>query len=232
MPNVVGVIQARMGSTRLPGKALRALGGKPLIWHIVDRVRRADCCDTIILATTTDPRNEPMVDFAEDLGLAVVLEEVEDDLAARIAKAVSASGADFVLKTSGDCPLLDPKVMAGMVDLALATGADFCSNRVQWSFPLGLSCDVMSASSILWCDQNLEKPEERELFALFVRDHPDQFVVTSYEREVDLSDLAWTVDTPEDYAAVSRIFDALYRVGECFDLNDVLQFLGDSRAGS
>ena len=108
-----------MGSTRLPGKALRALGGKPLIWHIVDRVRRADCCDTIILATTTDPRNEPMVDFAEDLGLAVVLEEVEDDLAARIAKAVSASGADFVLKTSGDCPLLDPKVMAGQGTLAL-----------------------------------------------------------------------------------------------------------------
>ena len=232
MPDVVGVIQARMGSTRLPGKALRPLGGKPLIWHIVDRVRRAGRCKTIILATTTDPRNRPMIEYAEELGLAVVLEEIEDDLAGRIAKVVSASSADFVLKTAGDCPLVDPDAMAGMVDLALETGSDFCSNRVRWTFPLGLSCDVMSAKSVLWCDQNLKKPEERELFAPYVRDHPDQFVVTSYEREVDLSDLAWTVDTPEDYATVSRIFDALFRDGDCFGLDEVLRFLGDDRAGS
>ena len=230
MPNVVGVIQARMGSSRLPGKALRPLGGKPLIWHIVDRVRRAGRCETVFLATTTDPRNEPILEFAKELGLPVVLEEIEDDIAGRIAKVVRASGADYVLKTAGDCPLVDPDVMAGMVDLALESRSDFCSNRVRWTFPLGLSCDVMSAKSVLWCDQNLEKPEERELFALFVRDRPEQFVVTSYEYKLDLSDLTWTVDTPEDYVEVSRIFDALYRDGGCFGLNDVLQFLGDGRA--
>jgi len=232
MPDVVGVIQARMGSSRLPGKALRPLGGKPLIWHIADRVRRAGRCETIILATTTDPRNVPMIEYAEELGLVVVQDEVEDDLASRIAKAVRASGADFVLKTGGDCPLVDPDVMAGMVDLALETESDFCSNRVQWSFPLGLSCDVLSARAILWCDQNLKQPEDRELFALYVRDHPNHFVVTSFEREVDLSDLTWTVDTPEDYASVARIFDALFRDGDCFGLDDVLRFLGDDRAGS
>ena len=232
MPKVVGVVQARMGSSRLPGKALRQLGGKPLVWHIVDRMHRADRCEAIVLATTTDPRNGPLIEYAEELGLDVVLDEIEDDLASRIARAVRASGADYVLKTGGDCPLVDPQVMAGMVDLALQTKSDFCSNRVRWSFPLGLSCDVVSSKAVLWCDQNLRKPEDRELFALYIRDHPNQFVVSSFERNVDLSDLSWTVDTPEDFVAVSRIFDALFREGECFGLNDVLRYLGDYRAVS
>ncbi len=230
VPNVVGVIQARMGSSRLPGKALRPLGGKPLVWHIIDRVRRADRCQQVILATTTDPRKEPLIEFAQQQGLDVVLEEEEDDLAARIAAAARRSGADYLLKTGGDCPLVDPDVMAKMVDLAVETQADFCSNRVRWTYPLGLSCDVMSSKAVLWCDENLTEAEDRELFALYVRDHPQDFVVTSFENDIDLSDLAWTVDTPEDYEDVGRIFDALYRDGTCFTLDDVLFFLNDRRA--
>lgn len=232
MTRVVGVLQARMGSTRLPGKAMRPLAGKPLVWHMIDRMRRAGVCEELVLATTADQRNDPLVAFCRDQGLEVVREEAEDDLAARIAKAVRLTRADAVLKTGGDCPLIDPDVMRGMVRRFLDEGdADFVSNRVRWTFPLGLSCDVMSARSVLWCDENLTGREDREFFAIYVRDHPERFKVVSFEHDRDLSHQSWLVDTPEDYALVSDIFAALYREGECFGMEDVLALLA-SRAGT
>ncbi|MSQ92712.1 MAG: hypothetical protein EXR87_07270 [Gammaproteobacteria bacterium] len=223
--SVVGVLQARMGSSRLPGKALRPLAGKPLVWHMIDRMRRTGVCERIVLATTMDPRNAPLIEFARAEGLEVVQEERENDLASRIMQVVSLTGADFLLKTGGDCPLVDPDVMRGMVARAISTGADFVSNRVRWTFPIGLSCDVVSASSVRWCDSNLSKAEERELFAVYIRDHPERFKVASFEHEHDLSHHGWTVDTPEDYAFIQSVFDALYREGGCFGMNDVLRHL-------
>jgi len=228
MTRIVGVLQARMGSSRLPGKALRPLAGRPLVWHMVDRMRRTGLCEELVLATTSDLRNEPLVNFAEQEGLMVVRAEMEDDLADRIALAVKATGADYILKTAGDCPLIDPAVMTEMVRQGVAAGADFCSNRVRWSYPLGLSCDVISARSILWCDEHLTSAEDRELFAVYIRDHPEQFKVVSLEHQEDLSEHGWTVDTPEDFTFVSSIFDNLYRDGECFGLDDTLRFLSES----
>jgi len=228
MTRIVGVLQARMGSSRLPGKALRPLAGKPLVWHIIDRMRRTGVCEELVLATTTDPRNEPLIAFAKEEGLAVVCAEIEDDLAHRIALAVKATGADYILKTAGDCPLIDPEVMAGMVRRGVEEAADFCSNRVRWSYPLGLSCDVVSARSVLWCEQNLTSKEDRELFALYIRDHGERFKVISHEHDTILSAHGWTVDTPADYEFVGNIFDGLYREGECFSLDDTLRFLGDT----
>lgn len=232
MTKIVGVLQARMGSSRLPGKALRPLAGKPLIWHMIDRMRRAEVCERIVLATTTDPRNAPLLEFARGEGLDVVEEPAEDDLASRIARAVRLTGADVLLKTGGDCPLVDPDVMRRMVQRAVASDGDFVSNRVRWTYPLGLSCDVVSARSVLWCDENLTSAKDRELFALYVRDNPDRFKVISFENDENLSHHAWTVDTPEDYVFVQSIFDALYRDGGCFGMQDVLQFLSTRQAAA
>jgi spore coat polysaccharide biosynthesis protein SpsF len=225
MTRIVGVLQARMGSSRLPGKALRPLAGKPLVWHMIDRMRRTGVCDKLVLATTVDPRNEPLIAFARGEGMSVVQAEEEDDLAGRIALAVKATGADYLLKTGGDCPLIDPEVMAGMVRRGIDEAADFCSNRVRWSYPLGLSCDVVSATSVLWCDKHLKLAEDRELFALYIRDHGERFKVVSYEHDEDLRAHGWTVDTPEDYEFVCKIFNALYRDDECFGLDETLRFL-------
>ena len=225
MTTVAGVLQARMGSSRLPGKALRSLAGKPLVWHMIDRMRRAGVCQQIVLATTTDPRNDPLIELAHSEGLEVVQEAEEDDLAARIALAARLTGADILLKTGGDCPLVDPDVMRRMVERAVSTRADFVSNRIRWTYPIGLSCDVISAKAVLWCDENLVEPNDRELFALYIRDHPQRFSVDSFENDIDLSHHNWTVDTPEDYSFVQPIFDTLYREGRCFGLGDVLQYL-------
>lgn len=225
MTKTVGVLQARMGSSRLPGKALRPLAGKPLVWHMIDRMRRAAVCECIVLATTTDARNAPLIEFARSEGLDVVEEPNEDDLASRIARVVHLTGADVLLKTGGDCPLVDPDVMRGMVERAIAADADFVSNRVRWTYPLGLSCDVVSARSVLWCDKNLTSTQDRELFAIYIRDHPERFKVISFEHAENLSHHGWTVDTPADYEFMQTIFAALYKDGDCFSMQDVLSFV-------
>ena len=157
MTKVVGALQARMGSSRLPGKVMLPLAGRPLVWHMIDRMRRADCCNELYLATTTDPRNDPLVDLCTSEGLAIIRERDEDDLTARIHAVAVASGAEYVLKTAADCPLVEPAVMRGIVQTAVREKADFCSNRVKWTFPLGLSCDVLSAQAIIWCLQPVQQ---------------------------------------------------------------------------
>ena len=230
MADIIGIIQARMGSSRVPGKAMLDLAGKPLIWHMIDRMRRVEGVGDLILATTTDPRNDPLVAFAEKEGLSVFQHPEEDDLAGRIAGAIENIEGEIVLKTGGDCPLIDPDLMQHMVDTARKAGdADFVSNRLQWSYPLGLSVDVMSRSSIEWSHWHLTEPEDRELFACYVRDHPQQFKVIPIVNGTDLSHHGWTVDEPEDVVFMRDVFGALYREGECFGMNDVLAYL-DSKA--
>ncbi len=214
-----------MGSSRVPGKAMLDLAGHPLIWHMIDRVRRVEHIDQIVLATTVDLRNDPLVAFAETCGIPCVRAEAEDDLAERIAKAFHMTGSDYLLKVGGDCPLIDVDVLQIMADTALKDGGDFISNRVRWSYPLGLSADVVSREATLWCDKHLTKDEERELFALYLRDHPEQFKVTSIEQNEDQSHHVWTVDEPEDVPFMQDIFHNLYSEGAVFGMYDVLSYL-------
>ena len=223
-----------MGSSRVPGKAMIHLAGKPLIWHMIDRMRRVAGVGPLVLATTGDVRNEPLIEYCKSQGLDIFQHPDEDDLAGRIAGAIQEVEGDIILKTGGDCPLIDPTVLQVIVDTAhQARNADFVSNRIQWSYPLGLSADVVSRSSIEWCDQNLTEPEDRELFALYIRDHPDRFNVIPIINDTDLSHHGWTVDEPEDVIFMRRIFDALYVEGRTFGMQDVLTFLeSDSHGGT
>jgi spore coat polysaccharide biosynthesis protein SpsF len=232
MTPVIGLIQARMGSSRIPGKAMIDLAGKPLLWHMMDRLRRVPQVGPMVLATTTDSRNEPMVEFARSEGLSVYQHEGEDDLAGRVHGAIRDLDGDLVLKVGGDCPLIDPAVLEEMVDLALRTkNADFVSNRVEWSFPLGLSADVVSRRAIEWCHTHLTDAEDRELFAVYVRDHPDMFCVRAFTNATNLSHHGWTVDEPEDVLFMRDIFDRLFRPDGVFGMNDVLDYLA-SKTGS
>ena len=226
MTNIIGIIQARMGSSRIPGKAMADLAGRPLIWHMIDRKSRVKGITELILATTGDLRNEPLINYCKSQGLKVFSHPEENDLAGRISGAIRGVDGDIVLKSGGDCPLIDPSVLQKMVDTAVTEGdADFVSNRVQWSYPLGLSADVISRKAIEWCDKNLTETGDRELFAIYIRDHTERFKVIPIINETDLSHHAWTVDEPEDLVFMRRIFDALYEENQVFTMDDVLAFL-------
>lgn len=230
---IVGAIQARMGSSRLPGKAMVDLAGRPLLWHMMDRLRRVPGLSALVLATTADSRNDPIVELARREGYQVVREPREDDLASRFAKVLDLTGADAILKTGADCPLIDPEVLAGMTDRFVAEGdADFVTNRMNWSFPLGLSADVASARALRWCDAHFTDPEDREFVAIRIRDNPKRWKVVPYVNDVNLSHHSWLVDTPEDLTAVRPIFDALYRPGGCFGMREVIRYLEEGTGTS
>lgn len=223
---VIAVVQARMGSSRVPGKAMLDLSGRPLLGHMIDRVRRVRHVGPIVLATSTDPRNGPMIDFARAEGLAVFCHPMEDDLAGRVAGAIRDLPGDTVLKVGGDCPFIDPDVLQLMVDAALADpAADFVSNRVEWSYPLGLSADVLSRRAIAWADANLVAPEDRELFAVYIRDHRDRFKVVPIVHHEKLNHLGWTVDEPADVIFACEMFARLHRPGHIFGMGEMLDLL-------
>ena len=126
MTEIIGIIQARMGSSRVPGKALLDLAGKPLIWHVIDRMRRLCGIKELVLATTTDPRNKPLIKFAEEVGVRAFQHKEENDLAGRIAGAIRNVPGDMILKVGGDCPLVDPPLMQRMINVAHSEkNADF-----------------------------------------------------------------------------------------------------------
>jgi len=196
-----------------------------MIWHIWDRLTRTPCVSDVVLATTQDPKNEDMVRYAAELGMYVHRGQDEDDIADRLSGAAKLTHAVAVVKVNGDCPLVDPEVIGELVVTYAADGVDYVSNKNPQTYPLGLSAEVISAEALSWCHDTLVKPHDREYVADWIRNHSDRFGASSITRETNLSHHNWTVDTPEDYAFVSTIFDALYRSDEVFGLESVLQFL-------
>ena len=228
MSGIWGLIQARMGSTRLPGKVLLDLAGKPLIWHVTERLRRVPGLDGIVVASTADPQNDALAEFAAREGLSIHRHPQEDDIAGRLAGTVRELGATAILKINGDCPLVDPRVLTRLLDRYLGqAGLDYVSNKSIKTYPLGLSAEVIAARPLLWCDGNLRSAVDREYVADWIRNHTDRFAVASIEHERDLSQHGWMVDTPEDLAFVQDIFARLYRNGEVFGMEQVLAILGD-----
>jgi spore coat polysaccharide biosynthesis protein SpsF len=226
MARIAGLVQARMGSTRLPGKVMLPICGEPLIGHIFDRLEKVPGLCGTVLATTVDSRNDAMAAYARDRNITVYRENNEEDLAARLIGAAHALQCDAILKINGDCPLVDVALMQRHV-LAFksAEDVDYVSNKIKWTFPEGLSTEVISTRALAWCDENLTKAEDRHLVANWIRDHPQRFKVMSITGERDLSRYQWTVDTPEDYVFVTRIFQALERDNHFFGLNDILAHL-------
>jgi len=226
MDEIVGLVQARMGSTRLPGKVMKSLAGKPLVGHIFDRLLAVRGLKDIVLATTLDPRNDKLVEYAEQYGVRVYRAVDEDDIAERLHGAAKMMAADAVLKINADCPLVDPNILEMLVETYHSKdGVDYVSNKIEWTYPEGLSAEVISTRALAWCDAHLLEDEDRELVVNWIRDHTDQFAQASVTGEQDLSQYGWAVDTPEDFILVEKIFNSLYVDDPLFGIENILAYL-------
>jgi len=226
---VVAIVQARMTSTRLPGKVLMPVLGRPLLAFQIERMRRARRLDRIVVATTVNATDDAIVAFCESAGVDVTRGS-EADVLSRYVEAAQRFGAATVMRVTSDCPLLDPHLLDDAVDRfvsarASAAGCDYFSNMLTPTFPYGLAVELMTAEALLTAGAEAQDPQEREHVTPFIYWRPGRFRLESLTMQPDLSTHRWTVDTPEDLELVSRILAALYPVNREFGIGDVLALL-------
>lgn len=224
---VVAIVQARMSSSRLPGKVLADLAGAPMILRQLERVSRASMIDQIVVATSDDPSDDALAAVVMDAGYGVVRGSL-DDVLDRFLLAVEAAGARTVVRITADCPLHSPAVIDEVIGEFAASGRDYVSNTMEPTYPDGVDVEVVSAEALRAVALLAVDGPEREHVTLGIYRRPEQFGIGSVRGARDLSDLRWTVDNADDLAFVRSVYDALYAAKPEFELDDVLAFIESS----
>lgn len=228
---VVGIIQARTGSTRLPGKVLLEVAGRPLLQHVIDRVLAARLIHEVIIATTTKQADDAISILAKQAGVGV-FRGSEDDVLERYYHAAQACGADVVVRVTSDCPLLDPQTLDQVILRFLDAQRspprpDYVSNNLERSFPLGLDAEAFSFLTLARAHKEARTPYEREHVTPYICEGEAGFRLLNLRHPWDLSFHRWTVDTAEDLALVREIYRHLYRDGYIFRMYEVLRLFLD-----
>lgn len=201
---IVAIVQARMGSTRLPGKVMRSVCGTPMIGVLLERLSCARRIDEIVLATSDHPRDEPLAEYARALGYSV-FRGSEADVLDRYYRAASHAKADAIVRITGDCPLVDPVVVDGVIATFLASAVDYAANIAPATFPDGLDVEVFTFKALEIAWKTAVVAREREHVTPFIRES-NQFSRANHAHATDASGERWTVDEAEDFELIERIF--------------------------
>jgi glutamate-1-semialdehyde 2,1-aminomutase len=202
---IVAIVQARMGSTRLPNKVMQPICGTPMIGLLLERLSQARHIDHIMLATSSDPRNEPLTEYVRSLGFEVYRGS-EDDVLDRYYRAAKAAGADVVVRITGDCPLIDPQLVDAVVDRFKENDVDYASNAMPPTYPDGLDAEVFTFEALETAWSQAKDSRLREHVTLYLRES-GQFTRTNLAHETDHSCERWTVDEPEDFEVIRKVFE-------------------------
>jgi spore coat polysaccharide biosynthesis protein SpsF len=204
--NTVAIIQARMASTRLPGKVLVDICGKPLLQRVIERVRATPVISRIVVATTTESTDDVLADWCMAHDVPVYRGRV-DDVLDRFWQCAQQHPAEFIVRVTADDPLKDPVIIAQAVALcASAPEVDYASNTLQPSYPEGLDIEVVRFRTLERAAREAKLPSEREHVMPYVWKNPDRFVLRGFSMQPDLSHWRWTVDKPADLKLVRNIF--------------------------
>ena len=220
---VVAIIQARMGSTRLPGKVLLDLAGESMLARVVNRVRRARLINELLVATTDRAADDAIVTECRKWSVPVSRGD-QDDVLDRYFRAAQLAKAEVVVRITSDCPLIDPEIADKTVGAFLEARPDYASNRIVQTYPRGLDTEVMTFDALARVWQAARKPYERTHVTPYIYEHPAEFRILSVTGDADYSNHRWTIDTPEDLEFVRAIYARLTDKPE-FLWRDVLEVL-------
>lgn len=220
--NIVAIIQARMSSSRLPGKVLLPLGQRPMLWHVVSRARLATRLTTVAVATSTEVADDAIADFCAAHGLSC-FRGSQNDVLDRFRGAAEAFEADVIVRLTADCPLIDPGIIDTVVAAFTPGETDYVSNVIERTYPDGLDTEVFSRDALERAWREAEWESEREHVTPYIWKHPEKFRLRHVRQAENLSALRWTVDEPGDLLFVRAVFG---RLGPgCFVMDDVLRLL-------
>lgn len=219
-------IEARMTSSRLPGKVLLDAAGKPMLERMIERVRRVSLITDIIVATTTNPTDDPIADLARKLDVKVYRGD-EHDVMRRVLEAAHMYAVDVIVELTGDCPVIDPEVVESVILAYDGDEVDYCSNTLTRSYPIGMDTQVFSTGVLADAFLRTDDPCDREHVSRYIHRHPELYklkgIVADDERYAP--NLRLTLDTKEDLLLLRAVFEWFTRSNPAFTLDDVLKLL-------
>jgi len=213
-----------MSSTRLPGKVMKPILGRPMIERQIERLRCCKRVDQLIVATSTHPEDDVLEALCSGLGVPCFRGDLEDVLD-RFYRAAKPYTPKHVVRLTGDCPLTDPRLIDELIDFYLEARCDYANNCEEPTLPDGLDAEVFSFAALTRAWQEAVLPSQREHVTSFIRSHPERFKIGIYKYQRDLSDLRWTVDEPEDLQFAAKVYEKLYPADAAFRMEDILALL-------
>jgi len=231
-PMVVASVEARMSSSRLPGKVLSDIGGRPAILRLLDRLQRASTLDAIVVATTDRPADDPLAGVVEAAGIRCYRGS-EDDVLRRVVEAHRMMGSEIIVEVTGDCPLIDPVVIDLGVNTFLAGNADVVANVVRPSYPMGIDVQVFRFDALAEVEATVGDPAVREHVSLHFYEHPERYRILHLEAPARYRspELRLQLDYPEDQQLIREIYRRLEpRYGIGFGTPEILDLLASEPA--
>jgi spore coat polysaccharide biosynthesis protein SpsF len=219
---VVAIIQARLGSTRLPGKVLKPLAGQPALWHLLHRLKYSKKLDQVVIATTTEKQDDAIEQFCLEHGV-LCYRGSEEDVLDRYYQAAKNFGADPIVRMTADCPVIDPTIVDEVVEGYFAGGYDLYG--LTGEFPDGLDCGLFSFSALEDAWRHADLPSEREHVCPYMEMHPEKYKIGGYQKFTGLSHHRWTLDEEADFRFLHELFKRLYVPGQIFLTQDILALL-------
>ncbi len=207
---IVAIVQARMGSSRLPGKALLDIHGRTMLARVVRRAGRSALIDELVVATTEEKADDAIVSECDSLGISS-FRGSEDDVLDRYYQAAMAFSADYIVRITSDCPLIDPEIIDRVVQAFLNESPNYASNTLESTYPRGLDVEVFTFDALkkAWCEASADFQHAH--VTPYIYQHPGQFRILSVSGDEDWSCYRWTVDTREDLALVRAIYEKIDR---------------------
>lgn len=221
---VIGILQARMSSCRLPGKVLKPIQGRPMLARQLERLQRCQTFDGLVVATSDQRDDDSIAELCVSAGINCFRGSLGDVLD-RFYHCALEHRAQYVVRLTGDCPLADAAMIDKLVRFFLQLDVDYASNCRPPTLPDGLDAEVFAMGVLAAAWREASDPFEREHVVPFIIRRPERFTIANWEWSSDISQLRWTVDEPEDFAFVTQVYEALYPAKPDFGFEDVLTLL-------
>ncbi|WP_017470749.1 cytidylyltransferase domain-containing protein [Amphibacillus jilinensis] len=225
------IIQARMGSARLPGKVMKEVEDKPILDHVITRVKQSKYVDKIIIATTSDEKDNCIEKLSLKCGVSVFRGN-EFDVLSRYYYAAEENHIDVVVRVTSDCPLIDPKILDKMIEFYLNKDYEIVSNAgsdtSQRTYPRGLDVEIFSYEALKKSHMEAKEAYQREHVTPYIYENSDK--VFYYKNDVDFSHHRWTLDTKEDFSLINKIYQRLYQGQHDFYMSDIIELFNNDHS--
>ncbi|WP_446935851.1 cytidylyltransferase domain-containing protein [Lysinibacillus fusiformis] len=221
---IVAIIQARMGSTRLPGKILKKVNDRPLLSYQLERLQQSNYINDLVIATTLNEKDDLIVEFCKKNNI-LWFRGSEKDVLARYYETAKTFKADAIVRITSDCPIIDVQVVDKTIQYFVDNNYEYVSNTVDRTYPRGLDTEAFTFEALEKAYKEAVMERDREHVTAYFYTNPDVFKISSVRNETDYSKYRWTVDTEEDFQLIKNIIEKLYNDNPNFTFHDTVKLM-------